>query len=207
MFKDKYSLLYFWKQKVFVLVFYKEKVSLKIDIILKILAIVMIRNNSILFTVLVLGLSILTISSILFLEPKESFSQKSTLHITKHSSNSYALSSGSSHIGSFDTTYNILGSVASIKESHNLITSTIIKDYDKSPFFGYVIAHKGKSDSKSLGLTNPFADKSTINAKIKSEIQKSIDATNKMKTKEAVIKCNFGMEISKWNCSTHGLIG
>ena len=43
----------------------------------------MIRNNSILFTVLVLGLSILTISSILFLEPKESFSQKSTLHITK----------------------------------------------------------------------------------------------------------------------------
>ena len=56
MFKDKYSLLYFWKQKVFVLVFYKEKVSLKIDIILKILAIVMIRDNSILFTVLVLGL-------------------------------------------------------------------------------------------------------------------------------------------------------
>jgi hypothetical protein len=32
---------------------------------------------------------------------------------------------------------------------------------------------------------------------IKSEIQKSIDATNKIKTKEAVIKCDFGMEISK----------
>jgi hypothetical protein len=167
----------------------------------------MIRNNSILFTVLVLGLSILTISSILFLEPIESFAQKSTLHITKHSSNTYALSSGSSHIGSFDTTYNILGSVASIKESNKLITSTIIKDYAKSPFIGYVIINKGKSDSKSPGLANPFADKTTIDAKIKSELQKSIDSTSKLKTKEAVIKCSFGMEISKWNCSSHGLLG
>ncbi len=160
-------------------------------------------NTSILVTVLVLGLSIMTISSILFLEPIESSAQKSTLHITKHGSNTYALSSGSSHIGSFDTTYNILGSVESIKESHNLITSTIIKDYDKSPFLGYVIAHKGKSSDSS----NPFADKATIDAKIKSEIQKSIDSTSKLKTKEAVIKCNFGMEISKWNCSAHGLVG
>ena len=166
-----------------------------------------VNNNSILVTTVVLGLSILTISSILFLEPKESFSQKSSLHITKHSSNSYLLSSGSSHVASFGTAYNILGSAASIKESHNLIISTIVKDYDKSPFIGYVVAHKGKSDSKSPGLANPFADKATINAKIKNEIQKSIDATNKIKTKEAVIKCDFGMEISKWNCSTHGLIG
>jgi hypothetical protein len=175
----------------------------------------MTMNKSIVLTVLVLGLSILTISSISIIDLTESFSQtesyssSSSLHITKHSSNSYSLSSGSSHIGSFDTTYNILGSVSSIKQSHNLITSTIINDYDKSPFIGYVIAHKGKSSdsSKSPGLANPFADKATINAKIKNEIQKSIDSTSKIKTKEAVIKCNFGMEISKWNCITHGLIG
>ena len=166
-----------------------------------------INRTSILVTALVLGLSILTISSILFLQPIESFAQKSTLHITKQSSNTYALSSGSSQIGSFDTTYNILGSVASIKESNKLITSTIIKDYAKSPFIGYVIINKGKSDSKSPGLANPFADKATIDAKIKSEIQKSIDSTSKLKTKEAVIKCSFGMEINKWNCSNHGLLG
>lgn len=172
------------------------------------------NNTSILFTVLVLGLSILTISSISFLELLESFSQTietkySSLHIIKHSSNSYALSSGSSHIGSFDTTYNILGSVSSIKESKNLITTTIINDYDKSPFIGYVIAHTSKSSdsSKSPGLANPFADKATINAKIKNEIQKSIDSTSKINTKEAVIKCDFGIELSKWNCSTHGLVG
>lgn len=180
----------------------------------------MIRNNiSILLTVLIgVGLSMLTISSISFLGLTESFSQttetqskssSSSLHITKHSSNSYVLSSGSSHIGSFGTAYNILGSISSIKDSKDLITSTIINDYDKSPFIGYVIVQKGKSSdsSKSPGLANPFADKTTINEKIKSEIQKAIDSTNKINTKEAVIKCDFGMEISKWNCSTHGLIG
>lgn len=173
------------------------------------------NNISILLTVVVLGLSIFTISSISFLEPTESFSQKSSssspLHITKHSANSYALSSGSSHIGSFDTTYTILGSISSIKQSQNLITSTIINDYDKSPFIGYVIAPKSKSSSldssKSTGLANPFADKATIKSKIKNEIQKSIDSTKKIKTKEAVIKCDFGMEVSKWNCITRGLLG
>jgi hypothetical protein len=181
----------------------------------------MVKNSSILFTVLVLGLSILTISSISFLIPIESFSQtieaqskqsssSSSLHITKHSSNSYILSSGSSHIGSFGTAYNILGSVSSIQKSQNLITSTIIDDYNKSPFIGYVIAPKSKSSldsSKSPGLANPFADKATIKAKIKSEIQKAIDSTKKTKIKEAVIKCDFGMQISKWNCMTHGLLG
>jgi hypothetical protein len=178
----------------------------------------MVVNNIsiLLLTGLVLGLSILTISSISFLGYTESFSQtteskqssSSLLHITKHGSNAYVLSSGSSHIASFGTAYNILGSVSSIKQSQKLITSTIINDYDKSPFIGYVIAYKGKSEAtKSPGLANPFADKSTINAKIKNEIQKSIDSTSKIKTKEAVIKCDFGMEIKRWNCSTHGLVG
>ena len=43
---------------------------------------------------------------------------------------------------------------------------------------------------------NPFADKATIKSKIKNEIQKSIDSTKKIKTKEAVIKCDFGMEVN-----------
>jgi hypothetical protein len=173
------------------------------------------NNTSILLTVLVLGLSILTISGISFLGPIESFPQvsdtqaesSSSLHITKQSSNSYALSSGSSQIGSFDTTYTILGSVSSIKMSQNLITSTIINDYDKSPFIGYVIADKSGTNSQSLGLANPFADKTTINTKIKNEIQKSIDSSSKINTQEAVIKCDFGMELNKWNCSTRGLVG
>lgn len=175
----------------------------------------MIKNLSNILIVLS-GLSLLTISSISIMGIAESYAQtselqskspSSTIHITKDSSNSYALSSGSSQIGTFDTTYTIVGSVTSLKESTDLITSTIIKDFDKSPVIGYVIAHKSKSDSKLPTLANPFVDKATINEKIKSEIQSSIGSSQKLKTTQAEVKCNLGMEINDWKCSTHGLLG
>ena len=161
------------------------------------------------------ALSILTISSV-SLMGIETYAQTSelqskmpasTIHITKDASNSYVLSSGSSQIGTFDTTYTILGSVTSLKHSTDLIISTIIKDFDKSPFIGYIIAHKSKSDTKLPTLANPFVDKSTINEKINNEIQSSISTAQKLKTSQAEIKCSFGMEINDWKCSTHSLLG
>jgi hypothetical protein len=162
------------------------------------------------------ALSILTISSVSLMGILESYAQTSelqsklpasTIHITKDASNSYVLSSGSSQIGTFDTTYTILGSVTSLKQSTDLVISTIIKDFDKSPFIGYIIAHKSKSDTKLPTLANPFVDKSTINEKIKNEIQSSISSAQKLKTSQAEIKCTFGMEINDWKCSTHSLLG
>ena len=162
------------------------------------------------------ALSILTISSVSLMGILESYAQTSelqsklpasTIHITKDASNSYVLSSGSSQIGTFDTTYTILGSVTSLKQSTDLIISTIIKDFDKSPFIGYIIAHKSKSDTKLPTLANPFVDKSTINEKIKNEIQSSISSAQKLKTSQAEIKCSLGMEINDWKCSTHSLLG
>jgi hypothetical protein len=162
------------------------------------------------------ALSILTISSVSLMGIVELYAQTSelqsklpasTIHITKDASNSYVLSSGSSQIGTFDTTYTILGSVTSLKQSTDLIISTIIKDFDKSPFIGYIIAHKSKSDTKLPTLANPFVDKSTINEKIKNEIQSSISSAQKLKTSQAEIKCTFGMEINDWKCSTHSLLG
>jgi hypothetical protein len=172
-----------------------------------------------LLTILVVaaGLSVLTLNSVSIIGVTESYSQtaetqaksqsSNTIHITKDASNSYVLSSGSSQIGTFDTTYTIAGSVTSLKESNDLVTSTIIKDFDKSPVIGYVIAHKSKSNSNLPTLANPFVDKTTINEKIKSEIQSSIGSSQKLKTTQAEIKCNFGMEIKDWKCSTHGLLG
>ena len=162
------------------------------------------------------ALSILTISSVSLMEIVETYAQTSelqsklpasTIHITKDASNSYVLSSGSSQIGTFDTTYTILGSVTSLKQSTDLVISTIIKDFDKSPFIGYIIAHKSKSDTKLPTLANPFVDKSTINEKINNEIQSSISTAQKLKTSQAEIKCSFGMEINDWKCSTHSLLG
>ena len=166
--------------------------------------------------VILSALSILTISSVSLMGIVESYAQTSelqsklpasTIHITKDASNSYVLSSGSSQIGTFDTTYTILGSITSLKQSTDLIISTIIKDFDKSPFIGYIIAHKSKSDTKLPTLANPFVDKSTINEKIKNEIQSSISSAQKLKTSQAEIKCTFGMEINDWKCSTPSLLG
>jgi hypothetical protein len=171
-----------------------------------------LSNNLIILS----ALSILTISSVSLMGIVESYAQTSelqsklpasTIHITKDASNSYVLSSGSSQIGTFDTTYTILGSVTSLKQSTDLIISTIVKDFDKSPFIGYIIAHKSKSDTKLPTLANPFVDKSTINEKIKNEIQSSISSAQKLKTSQAEIKCTFGMEINDWKCSTHSLLG
>ncbi|MGD1838820.1 MAG: hypothetical protein ACPKPY_12295 [Nitrososphaeraceae archaeon] len=177
----------------------------------------MISKNlsSVFITVIGLGL-LSTISWVSIYDLPESFSQseetkntvsQSTVHITKQSSNVYTLSDGSSQIGSFHTTYNILGTVSSLKESKELTTSTIVNDYDASPFIGYVKASNNESDTDMTGLANPFADKATINEKITSEIHSSIDSTNKLQTENAVIKCNFGMDLSKWYCSAHGLLG
>ena len=137
----------------------------------------------------------------------------SAVHITKDTTNSYTLSSGFTSIGTFDTTYTILGNITSIENTRDLIISTITKDYDSTPTVGYVkVAPQNtsqgdaSSSSQQSTIANPFADKSTINEKIKSEIQTSINSSQKLKTTKAEIKCNFGMEISDWKCSTHGLL-
>ena len=161
-----------------------------------------------------LGFSLLTISYTSLIRITESFSQTeeieskslSAIHITKDTSNSYVLSDGSSYIGSFDTTYNILGSVSSLQESKNLIYSTVINDYEKSPFIGYIKA-ENQSGSDSPTLANPFLDIATINKTIEDELQISIESASKLETTEAVIQCNFGMIISKWNCSANGIVG
>jgi hypothetical protein len=69
-------------------------------------------------------------------------SSSSTVHypLIKHGSNSYAISSGSSTVGSFDTTYTIAGERSAIRSAENLIISTITNDFRTSPTIGYVRA-------------------------------------------------------------------
>ena len=140
----------------------------------------------------------------------------SSVYIAKDATNSYTISSGSSSIGTFDTSYTILGNVSSIKKTSDLVISTITKDYDSSPTIGYVkvVAQtnaKGETSSSSSSpqpstLANPFADKATINQKISTEIQKAIASSMKSTFANVEIKCDFGMELSDWKCSNHGLL-
>ncbi len=149
-----------------------------------------------------------------FAQTSSSASSFSAVHITKYTTNSYTISSGFSSIGTFDTTYTILGNITSIQNARDLIISTITKDYDSTPTIGYVKVAPQKtegeassSSSQPSTIANPFADKATINQRITSEIDKAMESSAISNFVNLEIKCDFGMDLSDWKCSSHGLLG
>src|SRR5688572_14591758 len=72
--------------------------------------------------------------------PPETAGQQQTIHITKDGTNSYIISGGSSSVGTFDTTYRVVGERSAIRASEDLIISTITDDFSSSPTIGYVMA-------------------------------------------------------------------
>jgi hypothetical protein len=89
--------------------------------------------------------------------------QQSTIHITKDGTNSYVISGGSSSVGSFDTTYRVVGERSAIRASEDLITSTIIIDFSTSITRAYVMVGNTTTTTAGGGaadgatLPNPFA--------------------------------------------------
>ena len=162
-------------------------------------------------------------NKLVFAQISSSASSFSAVHLTKDTTNSYTISSGFTSIGTFDTTYTILGSITSIKNATDLIISTITKDYDSTPTIGYVKVApqktaQGEASSSSSSsppppspqpsaIANPFADKATINQSITTEIQKAITSAAKSNFVNLEINCHFGMDLSDWKCSSHDLLG
>jgi hypothetical protein len=155
-------------------------------------------------------------NKLVFAQTSSSASSFSAVHITKDTTNSYTISSGFTSIGTFDTTYTILGNITSMKNARDLIISTVTKDYDSTPTIGYVKVApqktaQGEANSSSSPqpstIANPFADKATINQRITTEIQKAMESAAKSNIVNLEIKCDFGMDLSDWKCSSHGLLG
>jgi len=140
-------------------------------------------------------------------------SSPTTVQITKDSSNSYKISSGSSEIGEFDTSYTILGNIETIKNEQKLIISTITNDFNNSPVIGYIkisptsSQQQQQKQQEQTTLSNPFADKATINQKIETEINNALSSAGNPNTPISNIQCHFGMNISEWNCKNQGSVG
>ncbi len=135
-------------------------------------------------------------------------STTTTIKITKHMINSYTISSDSSSIDTFGTNYTILGNKDSIKKEQKLVTSTIKDDFNKSPIIGYVKASAKTTTSPAVAtLPNPFADKTTINQKIETEINNALSSTVNTNFAKISIQCDFGMNLPDWKCKSHGLLG
>jgi hypothetical protein len=134
--------------------------------------------------------------------------QQQTIHITKHGTNSYLLSGGSSSVGSFDTTYRVLGERSAIRASEDLIISTITSDFSSSPTIGYLTAGNmtsttgGGTAADTATLPNPFASPEQITERITSELRRVItEAENNTPQGQHVeIKCDFGMTLDDMLC-------
>ena len=130
-----------------------------------------------------------------------------SVQITKHATNSYTISEGSAQVGSFDTVYLVAGSVVNIRESADLVTSTIQDDFNASSTAGYVMAQAAGSNSSAATLPNPFASSEEIGQRIADEIQKGIEAAERSDQTQGEIICHFGMDLPGFECRFVPLIG
>jgi hypothetical protein len=131
--------------------------------------------------------------------------QQSTIHITKHGTNSYVMSGGSSSVGSFDTTYRVVGERSAIRSAENLIISTITDDFSSSPTIGYITPGGTTTDTGATPeptLPSPFATPEQITDRITSELRRVItEAENSTSQGQHVeIKCDFGMSLEDMRC-------
>jgi hypothetical protein len=169
------------------------------------------------FTYLLLLLLVVTLTTLQYMTPV--LSQKNTLiekedasqlgnqptQILKVAKNSYTITLDASFIGSFNTTYQIVGDVGSMNLSKDLIITTITKDFDSSPEAGYVNNTTSVSDNQlhpnKRSLPNPFATKDVIEEKIRSEIAASMENAEKSGIVHGEIECIFGSRLDGFKCS------
>jgi hypothetical protein len=131
--------------------------------------------------------------------------QEQRIHITKDGTNSYVLSGGSSRVGSFDTTYIVVGERGAIRSAENLIISTITEDFRNSPTIGYVRAGGGGGGATGTGTTtlpSPFASPEQITERITTELRRAITEaeSNTPQGQHVEIKCDFGMSLEEMRC-------
>jgi hypothetical protein len=134
----------------------------------------------------------------------------SNITITSSSNSVYSIPSTFVKVDRFSVNYAIAGKISSLNDSRDLITSTIVDDFDKNPNIGYVVNSSSSqilsstTSSPQPGLPNPFVSKDLINQKITNETQEAIAAAGPSTSsteKHVEIKCTFGMILADYTCS------
>ena len=128
--------------------------------------------------------------------------QQPTIHITKDSTNSYVITGSMSSVGSFDTTYRVVGERSAIRSAENLIISTITDDFSSSPTIGYVMVVNTTIASAGATLPNPFATPEQITERITNELGRVISEAenNIVEGQDVEIMCGFGMTLEDMQC-------
>ena len=147
--------------------------------------------------------------------PTPPSSNPSTLNMTSENKNAYTISSGFTRINNFVTTYTITGGIDSIKSSSDLLTSTIIKDFDGNANIGYVkngFSSQANAQQQQLrqrqnqqqlpSLPNPFVAKSVINQTISDAVTNAISSASVSFGGYLQIKCIFGTNLADYHCNS-----
>ncbi|HEY6165125.1 MAG TPA: hypothetical protein VIW25_09440 [Nitrososphaeraceae archaeon] len=141
-------------------------------------------------------------------------SNPSTINMTSENKNAYTISSGFTRINNFVTTYTITGGIDSIKSSSDLLTSTIIKDFDGNANIGYVkngLSSQATAQQQQLrqrqnqqqpSLPNPFVAKSVINQTISDAVTNAISSASVSFGGYLQIKCIFGTNLADYHCNS-----
>jgi hypothetical protein len=139
--------------------------------------------------------------------PAAAQQQQSTIHIIKHGSNSYTISGEMSSVGSFDTTYRVVGERSAIRTAENLIISTITSDFNSSATIGYVRAANNMTTNttdtvNATTLPSPFAAPEQINERITNELRTVISEAENgtIEGQLMEIMCDFGMTLDDMRC-------
>ena len=129
--------------------------------------------------------------------------KQSGLTITADSKSVYSIPSTFVKVDRFGVNYTVVGNASALNSSRNLISSTIVNDFNMNPNIGYVMSNSSSSATAQPGLPNPFVGKDVINQKIMNETQSAISAAsaNYAPGENVEIKCTFGMILADYQCS------
>ena len=119
--------------------------------------------------------------------------------ISKTASGNTIINDGSSSVGGFGTTYTITGSGNDIKNSRDLIRSSILDDFTNSSTIGYVKLSNSNPNSDKQQIANPFAS----NEQIQQKITELLNKVFQERSNDGIVSitCNFGNNLDLFSCS------
>ena len=165
-------------------------------------------------------MSIVVICTISLLNNNETFGQNSSeaggpvpvsnqsqIVLSKVATANTVITNKTVFVGGFDTDYSIICTPTNFKYSEDLIISSIVEDFAKSPTSGYVMVSKSLSNSSDMtGISNPFASNEQIKQKIQGLLSKSIDNATNSNTNLVEVRCSFGNSLDVFSCSSYPVV-
>jgi hypothetical protein len=167
----------------------------------------LISNHALTKTVLIIGaISLLTIdisyaqnTSLIGSTPANN---QGYIELSKVATSNTIITNKTAFVGGFDTAYSITGTPMNIKNSKDLIISSIVEDFTKSPTVGYVKISKSITNSSGkTEIANPFASNEQINQQIQDLLRKSIEDATNSNAGLIEIRCLFGNNLDLFTCS------